>query len=142
MNSGALPATQRIDKSSASVAIDVLRLTEPRSAKSSRPATISTDTNRVQLCATIQPSTDALADHRPTAVLRPSVGRLPLIAQGMVLPLRPGLPLDFLPVANDGILPRASRQLERFGFRDRHAAQLGAVCFGQTPPNHRTPRAL
>jgi len=48
---GVLP-TQRFDKSSASVALNVLRLTEPRSAKSSRPATIWTDTDRVQLCAT------------------------------------------------------------------------------------------
>src|SRR6266516_3944184 len=56
--------------------------------------------------------------------------------------LRPGLPLDFLLVANDGILPKASRQLECFGFGDRHASQLHAIGFGQTPPNHRGPGAL
>src|SRR6185369_1103253 len=40
-------------KSGASVAPNVLRLTEPRSAKSSRPATTSRDVDRVQLCVTM-----------------------------------------------------------------------------------------
>jgi hypothetical protein len=48
---GALPAAQRFDKSNASIALNVLRLTEPRSAKSSRPATILTATVRLQVCA-------------------------------------------------------------------------------------------
>jgi hypothetical protein len=43
---GALQAAQRFDTSSASVAFNVLRLTEPRSARSSPPATIWTDTDR------------------------------------------------------------------------------------------------
>ena len=45
-------AAKRVDKSSAVVAPNVLRLTEPRSAKSSRPATISRDTGRLQVCST------------------------------------------------------------------------------------------
>jgi len=45
-------AAKRVDKSSAVVAPNVLRLTEPRSAKSSRPATISRDTGRLQVCTT------------------------------------------------------------------------------------------
>jgi len=50
---GALPAAQRFEKSSAAVAIRMLRLTEPRSAKLSQAATISGDNRRVQLCATL-----------------------------------------------------------------------------------------
>ena len=52
---GALPAAQRIDKSGTSVVINALRLTEPRSAKSSRPATICIDIERLQICATASP---------------------------------------------------------------------------------------
>src|SRR5262245_26103410 len=64
------------------------------------------------------------------------------LGDSAILLLGPGLPIDLLLVSNDGILPRAGRQLERFGFGDRHSSQLRAVGLGQAPTNHRTPCPL
>src|SRR5213075_3032828 len=59
-----------------------------------------------------------------------------------ILLLRPGLPLNFLLIPNYGIFPGSGRQLKRFGFGNRHASQIHAVRFGQSPADHRTPRVL
>src|SRR5256884_9256498 len=59
-----------------------------------------------------------------------------------VFPLRPALPLDFLPVTNDCVPPRSGRQLCRFTLRDGHPTQFVAISSRHPTADHSAPGRL